>query len=94
MGYKYNYNLDQTFLKSGSYHCFIEINDRDFILITNKLLQEKEKYVDEIDPKVLSKIREKEFDRIAKEDAVKKNFTREQHKQDQAFFNFTSLASC
>ena len=62
LGLKYNYNFDQTFSKLGSYNCFIEINEQDFILITNRLFQEKEKYFDEVDPKVLSEIRQKEFD--------------------------------
>jgi len=53
MGFKYNYNFDKAVQNYGSFHAFIEITENDYIIITNRKIQEKEIYVDEPDPNIL-----------------------------------------
>ena len=53
MGFKYNYNFDKAVQNYGSFHAFIEITENDYIIITNRKIQVKEIYVDELDPNIL-----------------------------------------
>jgi len=53
MSFKYNYNFDKAVQNYGIFHAFIEITDEDYIIITNRKIQVKDIYVDELDPNIL-----------------------------------------
>ncbi len=53
LGFKYNYNFDKAVQNYGSFHAFIEITENDYIIITNRKIQVKDIYVDELDQNVL-----------------------------------------